>query len=150
MLSNERYIGRVKWFNNRAGYGFLTVSGGEKDNTDVFVHHSSLSVAKEQYRYLVQGEYVHFSMKEMDQGDHKWQADNVKGINDGMLMCETKNEMREQRNDLTESDDSPAPRKQHRRVRRGGGGPREGNNNEVWELVKTSERKRNRSPSITK
>ena len=34
--------GRVKWFNNRAGYGFITVSSGEHKNEDVFVHHSAV------------------------------------------------------------------------------------------------------------
>lgn len=39
---------RCKWFNNKAGYGFVTVSGGEHDGTDVFVHHSGIVVDKEQ------------------------------------------------------------------------------------------------------
>ena len=29
--------GRVKWFNNRAGYGFITVTDGEHNGIDVFV-----------------------------------------------------------------------------------------------------------------
>ena len=44
--------GRVKWFNNKAGYGFITVTSGEHEGSDVFIHHSAIEVAKEQYRYL--------------------------------------------------------------------------------------------------
>ena len=54
--------GRVKWFNNKAGYGFITVTSGEHTGVDVFVHHSVIHVGSEQYRYLVQGEYVIFNM----------------------------------------------------------------------------------------
>lgn len=82
--------GRVKWFNNRAGYGFLTVTSGTHKNDDVFVHHSAIQVSKEQYRYLVQGEYVQFSLCEINNNNHKWQANNVCGIDCGMLMCETR------------------------------------------------------------
>ena len=34
--SSERLQGRVKWFNARAGYGFITVSDGDRQGTDVF------------------------------------------------------------------------------------------------------------------
>ena len=47
MSSTDRFIGRVKWFNNKAGYGFITVTDGPKAGTDVFVHHSVIKVAKE-------------------------------------------------------------------------------------------------------
>jgi cold shock CspA family protein len=36
--------GRVKWFNSKAGYGFITVTDGPKSGTDVFVHHSAIKV----------------------------------------------------------------------------------------------------------
>ena len=36
--------GRVKWFNNKAGYGFITVSSGDNVGSDVFVHHSAIVV----------------------------------------------------------------------------------------------------------
>ena len=89
--------GRVKWFNNKAGYGFITVSAGEHDGTDVFVHHSAIQVAVEQYRYLVQGEYVVFSLCSVENDKHQWQAGTVKGISNGKLMCETRLETREAR-----------------------------------------------------
>tara|TARA_Y100000389_G_scaffold203885_1_gene253954 strand:- start:4238 stop:4798 length:561 start_codon:yes stop_codon:yes gene_type:complete len=89
-----RTQGRVKWFNNKAGYGFITSSSGEEGSDDVFVHHSALETGAEQYKYLVAGEYVEFCRCETNDEAHKWQAGNVKGVNGGKLMCETRNENR--------------------------------------------------------
>lgn len=85
-------VGCVKWFNNRAGYGFITLTDGDQSN-DIFVHHSSIFVEKNQYKYLVQGEYVGFDLEKVD-GNEKYthQAKNVRGVNGGPLMCETRNE----------------------------------------------------------
>lgn len=85
----ERHTGRVKWFNSKTGYGFVTVTDGPKSGTDVFVHHSSVQVGKEQYRYLVQGEYVQFGLTKMSDGPHEYQASEVTGVNGGQLMCES-------------------------------------------------------------
>lgn len=85
----ERHTGRVKWFNSKTGYGFVTVTDGPKTGTDVFVHHTSVQVSKEQYRYLVQGEYVQFVLSEMTDGPHAYQASDVTGVNGGHLMCES-------------------------------------------------------------
>ena len=89
--------GRVKWFNNKAGYGFITVSSEGHNGEDVFVHHSAIDVEQEQYRYLVQGEYVEFKLCNVNDDKHQWQAGSVKGINNGKLMCETRLESREGR-----------------------------------------------------
>ena len=58
--SSERLTGRVKWFNNRAGFGFVTVLEGDKKDEDVFVHHSGIVVNSEQYKYLVQSRISNF------------------------------------------------------------------------------------------
>jgi CspA family cold shock protein len=92
--SSERFTGRVKWFNNKAGYGFITVTDGSKSGTDVFVHHSSIKVDSEQYKYLVQGEYVDFNLSDTKTQDHEFQAGEVCGINGGKLMCETRRDSR--------------------------------------------------------
>ncbi len=92
---SSSWCGRVKWFNNKAGYGFITASDGERAGEDVFVHHSALVTVEEQYKYLVQGEYVQFEWSQTeDDSSHKWQATNVRGVNGGKLMCETRNETR--------------------------------------------------------
>ena len=48
-----RLVGQVKWFNNKAGYGFITV-GETNEERDLFVHHSEIRVVQTQYKYLVQ------------------------------------------------------------------------------------------------
>jgi len=91
-MTRTNVQGKVKWFNSRAGYGFITViSEGEHLDEDIFVHHSGLSVKGEQYKYLVQGEYVEFVLTETKDETHKFQGDSVTGINKGALMCETRN-----------------------------------------------------------
>ncbi len=83
--------GKVKWFNNKAGFGFITACDGEQSGKDFFVHYSSLQVkTTDQYKYLVQGEYVNFSLVKPDSGDHQFHAVNVCGIKGGSLMCETR------------------------------------------------------------
>lgn len=148
--SSTLYTGRVKWFNNKAGYGFITVvstpqSSDVEKNTDVFTHHSSIQVSEEQYKYLVQGEYVQFSLTTVEDGDHKYQAQTVSGIAGGQLLCETRNQVRssgpprrqQSRPTRTSSDRDSRP--QYR-----GTGPREGtHNDEEWVLTrrKTSTRR---------
>ena len=91
--SSERFTGRVKWFNNKAGYGFITVTDGDRSGSDIFIHHSAINVSNEQYKYLVQGEYVEFGLSAVSSGDHEFQASDVSGIKGGKLMCETRHEL---------------------------------------------------------
>ena len=149
---DTQYTARVKWFNNRSGYGFATVTGGDRDKEDVFVHHSGIKVQGEQYKYLVQGEYVQFNLRGSDNERHPFQADNIRGINKGQLMCETHLEMKKQREnnrDTMESSDDAPPRnvrhKARERIRSHGGGPREG---DQWFLVKRGSRNVRRSNSM--
>ncbi len=82
--SNKMVVGQVKWFNAKAGFGFVTVGGG-----DVFVHHSEIKVGREQFRYLVEGEYVELKVSRMD-GENKSQGSEITGIGGGRLMCEVR------------------------------------------------------------
>ena len=95
--SAQRTTGRVKWFNNKAGYGFITATTGAQAGTDVFAHHSGLAVSSQQYRYLVQGEYVEFIRTELDNSKHKFNATDVTGVHRGRLMCETRQKMKDSR-----------------------------------------------------
>ena len=144
--NSTTFVGRVKWFNNKSGFGFVTVvSEGEHHETDVFVHHSAIQVSTEQYKYLVQGEYISFSMVHLEEGDHEWQASNVTGLYGGMLMCETRNEARNSREeDGGEDSGRPARHSRPPRVRVQGGGPREG---EQWTLIRTANSSRGRRSS---
>ena len=92
------FVGRVKWFNNKVGYGFITITDGDKSGTDIFVNHRKIVTEPEdQYKYLVQGEYVEFLLQPAEKGDHEFQADKVRGIKGGKLMCETRLQVRESR-----------------------------------------------------
>ena len=101
--AGEIFTGRVKWFNNKAGFGFITVTDGPRSGSDIFVHHSAIKVDAEQYKYLVQGEYVEFSLVSTSGGAHEIQAANVCGIKGGKLMCETRREFRTARNNYRET-----------------------------------------------
>ena len=60
--------GKVKWFKDDKGFGFIEVDGGD----DVFVHHSDIQ--SEGFRSLAQGDAVTF---EIVQGDKGPRATNV-------------------------------------------------------------------------
>lgn len=100
VTSSDRLTGRVKWFNNKAGYGFITATDGDRSGSDIFVHHSGINVEKQQqYKYLIQGEYVEFSLIKTEGDKHEFQASSVSGIKGGKLMCETRNDTRSSRTD---------------------------------------------------
>lgn len=61
--------GRVKWFNNAKGYGFIQ---HEEVDKDIFVHYSA--IREDGYRTLKEGEEVEFELKEGPKGP---QAENV-------------------------------------------------------------------------
>jgi len=100
-VCGNKLAGYVKWFNMKTGFGFLTVvksgPGSElKVGSEIFVHHSNVRVSEEQYRFLVQGEYVEFDVSNVANGQHSCQAVDVTGMFGGKLMCETRNEARQQ------------------------------------------------------
>ena len=89
-LVSKRHVGQVKWFNNKAGFGFVTMRDVNGEQVDIFTHYSTVRVTDAQYKYLVQGEYVEFDMIESTNTKHAFQAANITGINGGNLMCETR------------------------------------------------------------
>ncbi len=136
------YTGRVKWFNNKAGYGFITVVSTPSDsevekNTDIFAHHTSIQVNEEQYKYLVQGEYVQFSLSSIDNGDHKFQAKSVSGISGGQLLCETRNNIRSSNPVSHSSRTSSSERRSQNR-----GTYPDDNDHEGWKIAKNKSSRR--------
>lgn len=88
--SSNNTVGQVKWFNNKAGYGFITIKDADGSVKDIFCHYTNLQVDESQYKYLVQGEYVQFVLAPLDDGKHEVQATQITGINGGQLMCQTR------------------------------------------------------------
>ncbi len=64
----EKETGKVKWFNNAKGYGFIERATGG----DVFVHHTAIQMNG--FRTLAEGEAVDFSVTNGPKG---LQAENV-------------------------------------------------------------------------
>ncbi|MEG1015764.1 MAG: cold-shock protein [Bacilli bacterium] len=65
--------GRVKWFNNEKGYGFIEF--GEFETEDIFVHYSSIEC--EGYKTLKEGDIVEFTLIHTTKGS---QAVDVKEV----------------------------------------------------------------------
>ena len=53
-------LGRVKWFNSKKGYGFITLE--EENQKDVFLHVSALEKSK--FRILKENQIIQFEIKE--------------------------------------------------------------------------------------
>ncbi len=56
--------GKVKWFNDLKGYGFIT--SDDMDSQNLYVHHSEIK--KTGYKTLKAGEQVEFDVSESPQG----------------------------------------------------------------------------------
>jgi CspA family cold shock protein len=120
-ITTDRQIGNVKWFNNKAGYGFITTGENTNSPKDIFVHYSNISVGNEQYKYLVQGEYVEFVLTPTPEGQHPFQATNVTGIQGGATLCERRRQSREAA--VASDDDQPVRRQVSRQDTRRGPPP---------------------------
>lgn len=63
--------GKVKWFNERKGFGFIEQEGG----ADVFVHFSAIQASG--FKTLNEGQQVSFDVKQGNKGP---EAENVKAV----------------------------------------------------------------------
>ena len=68
MENDQKQSGKVKWFNDQKGYGFIA----RENDADVFVHHTAIQM--EGFRTLREGEYVMYDLMDGNKGP---QAANV-------------------------------------------------------------------------
>ena len=80
-----KYTGQCKWFNDKLGYGFVTICDGDEKGKDIFVHHSGIKPLNSNYKTLRKGEYIQFNVVD---GINGLQAVDVRGIGGGPLMCD--------------------------------------------------------------
>ncbi len=66
--------GKVKWFNDQKGYGFVTPDDGGKD---LFVHHTDIQA--EGFRTLQEGQAVDFEIADSEKGP---KATEVRPVSD--------------------------------------------------------------------
>ena len=69
-------MGKIKWFNNEKGYGFIE---GEHDE-DIFVHYSAIK--QDGYKSLSEGQMVEYELLETEKG---LQAINVKEVSNATV-----------------------------------------------------------------
>ena len=63
--------GKVKWFNDAKGYGFIT----KPDGKDVFVHHTAIE--GEGFKSLKEGQEVEFDLGEGPKGEQATQVRKI-------------------------------------------------------------------------
>lgn len=69
-------VGKIKWFNNEKGYGFIE---GENDE-DIFVHYTAIK--QDGYKSLSEGQIVEYELLETEKG---LQAINVKEVSNATV-----------------------------------------------------------------
>ena len=69
-------LGKIKWFNNEKGYGFIE---GEHDE-DIFVHYSAIK--QDGYKSLSEGQMLEYELLETEKG---LQAINVKEVSNATV-----------------------------------------------------------------
>ncbi|MFM1769810.1 MAG: hypothetical protein RJA22_2339 [Verrucomicrobiota bacterium] len=66
--------GKVKWFDNKRGFGFIV----QEQGTDVFVHHSSILGSG--YKTLQEGELVNYELVESDKGPKAEKVERARAL----------------------------------------------------------------------
>ncbi len=60
-----RHTGKVKWFNDAKGYGFIEPTGG---GPDIFVHYSAIEAERGAFRTLREGDTVEYEVTDSPKG----------------------------------------------------------------------------------
>lgn len=75
-MSGVKINGKVKWFNNAKGYGFINAEG--KPDEDLFAHYSAITM--DGYKTLKAGQAVSFETIEGPKGLHAVNIDTVNAV----------------------------------------------------------------------
>ena len=59
------FTGTVKWFDNKKGYGFITLDPGQARDGDVFVHWTCIN-SDQKFKKLDEGQKVEFVIRTRD------------------------------------------------------------------------------------
>ena len=57
-------LGKIKWFDQRRGYGFII---GDDDNLEYFFHYSAI-ISSDDYKVLLQDQKISFDVDESEKG----------------------------------------------------------------------------------
>ena len=83
--NHGQYIGYVKWFNKKKGYGFITITDGGHQGEDVFCHFSDIT--SDNYKIVYPGEFISCDVETKD-SDGKLICKNVGGVNGYPLLTD--------------------------------------------------------------
>ena len=92
MMNNTsiQVTGRVKWFDKKKGFGFITIVDGEDLGKDVFVHYNDILSHNSSYKYLTHGEYVQFKIHDIVKNGRiiEQKCIGIRSLNGGKLLFE--------------------------------------------------------------
>ena len=82
---STRLTGKVKWFDQKKGFGIITETAAETD-AEYFIHYSEINTKNDNFKYLKETEEVEFQVG-TDKNGRKC-AKKVTGCGDVQLICE--------------------------------------------------------------
>jgi CspA family cold shock protein len=124
-IVEDRVHGRVKWFNNKKGFGFIEIVNGADEYTgrEVFIHFNNIYLQRSRYKTLYGGEYVSFHLVRAKEDKYELEASDVRGAFGGYLRVDSEAEEKAARNTHRNQNQSEdGEQRQTRPVRRTGGG----------------------------
>lgn len=93
MTDTPRFIGRVKFYNTRYGYGFIHGPLDVDDQSDIYFRHNGVSPSSTNFPItLYQGEYVEYELIQVQNDDPAKStiASNITGLYGGPLMMDSR------------------------------------------------------------
>lgn len=89
-MTHGTNIGRIIWFDQKKGFGFVMVGEGTEEHKEVFFHFSSIHSVNS-FKKVYPGEYVSLDIEENENtGDpkKKYNGKNITGVNGGPLLVD--------------------------------------------------------------